>query len=75
MFNIIFIIILYIILFLILSEFEIRFEPFKIKFNALGKGIGIFFIIFGIFLISLNYYIKGYKKAIFNKQNVELIKK
>lgn len=75
MFNIIFITIIYIILFLVLSEFEVRFKPFNITFNALGKGIGIFFIIFGIFLISMNYYIKGYKKAISNKQNIELIKK
>ena len=73
--NIILTIVIYVVLFLLLSDFEIEFNPFKIKFNALGKGIGFTFIIFGIYLISAAFYIKGYKKGISTNQNIELIKK
>lgn len=66
-------IIVFIVVFLFLYDTTISFNPFKIEFHAIEKGIGWLLVLIGITLISHHHYNEGYNDG-YMDNDLECIK-
>lgn len=64
-----------IVMFCLVSEIKINFSPFKISFGAVYSGIGLLFLLIGVFTLNFKHYKDGYKKGYENcyKNCMEII--